>query len=50
MAPVETEASEIENLIENDHTENLEDTVAIKNIKSPLKVADDELIDTDDDG
>jgi hypothetical protein len=50
LAPVETESSEIENLIENDHDENYEDNAAIEKIKSPLKVADEESTDTDDDG
>ncbi len=48
----EEEEADIEELL-NDEDDaddgNLEDEIAVKKIKSPLKVADDEIPDLDDD-
>jgi hypothetical protein len=47
LAELGNETEEID-LLQNDYDENFEDKGALKNINSPLKVADDELVDIDD--
>jgi hypothetical protein len=50
LSPIETESDEIEEMVEDDYDEDFEDKAAIKNLNSPLKVADDDLADIDEDG
>ncbi|UCH20810.1 MAG: hypothetical protein JSU83_20135 [Deltaproteobacteria bacterium] len=47
LAELDSETEEID-LLQNDYDENFEDKGALKNINSPLKVADDEFVDIDD--
>ena len=50
LSPVETESDEIDEVVEDDYVEDFEDKTAIKNLNSPLKVADDDSVDVDEDG
>ena len=49
LADLESESEEIDELLEDDYDENYDDKGALKQINSPLKVADDEGVDTDND-
>lgn len=51
LAEIDDESEEIDDeLLQDDYDEDYEDKSALKKINSPLKVADDDLMDTDDDG
>ena len=47
LADLESESEEIDELLEDDYDENYDDKGALKQINSPLKIADDESVDTD---
>ena len=47
---LESESEEIDELLEDDYDENYDDKGALKQINSPLKIADDESVDTDSEG
>jgi hypothetical protein len=47
MDELESESEEIDELLEDDYDENYDDKGALKQINSPLKIADDESVDTD---
>ena len=49
LADLESESEEIDELLEDDYDENYDDKGALKQINSPLKIADDEDVDTDND-
>lgn len=49
LADLESESEEIDELLEDDYDENYDDKGALKQINSPLKVADDEGVDTGND-
>ncbi len=49
LADLESESEEIDELLEDDYDENYDDKGTLKQINSPLKVADDEGVDTDND-
>lgn len=49
LADLESESEEIDELLEDDYDENYDDKGALKQINSPLNVADDEGVDTDND-
>ena len=46
---LESESEEIDELLEDGYDENYDDKGALKQINSPLKIADDESVDTDND-
>jgi len=49
LADLESESEEIDELLEDDYDENCDDKGTLKQINSPLKIADDEDVDTDND-
>ena len=50
LADMESESDEIDDeLLEDDYDENFDDKSALKQINSPLKIADDESVDIDND-
>lgn len=46
---LESESEEIDELLEDGYDENYDDKGALKQINSPIKIADDESVDTDND-
>ena len=50
LADLESESEEIDDeLLQDDYDENIDDKDALKKINSPLKIADDESVDIDND-
>ena len=49
LADLESESEEIDELLEGDYDENYDDKGALKQINSPIKIADDEGVETDND-
>jgi len=49
LADLESESEEIDELLEDDYDENYDNKGALKQINSPLKIADDDGVDTDND-
>ena len=49
LADLESESEEIDELLESDYDENYDDKGALKQINSPIKIADDEGVETDND-